>query len=409
MIRMSTSWMYQQSLNTMLDQQGALSRTQTQVSTGKRINVASDDPIGAARQVSLNHIIASNDQYSSNINAANTRLSTESNVLSSASDVLNSVNDIGLRAISGTMSAGDRSNMATELSQLRDQLLQLSNSTDANGQALFAGTSNTQTPFQLDANGLPTYSGNDSRIYTTIGPQLNIANTDPGSRVFMDLPAGNGNFVATAGSSNTGGLVVGSNSVTDAAAFKTATASGPINDTVTFGANGNWTVTDASGNPVLDSSGNPVSGTYSDGGSISFDGMSVSLQGTPAAGDTFTIKSGTSQDIFTTLANMIDTLKNGTDGAPLTNALNRNLESVSQAITRVSDTEVSVGARIDTLQQKQSDYSNLKVTYQSTLSSVQDVDMASAISKLSLQSTALQASQQTFAKVQSLNLFNYIK
>jgi hypothetical protein len=34
-------------------------------------------------------------------------------------------------------------------------------------------------------------------------------------------------------------------------------------------------VTDAAGNPVTDSSGNPITGTYTAGGSISFDGMSL--------------------------------------------------------------------------------------------------------------------------------------
>lgn len=409
MIRMSTSWMYQQSLNTMLSQQSSLSNTQQQVSTGKRINVASDDPIGAARQVTLTHIIAGNDQYTTNINAANTRLSTESNVLSSMSDVLNSVNDLGLQGINGTLSSADRGNLATELTQLRDQMLQLANTTDANGQALFAGTSNTRTPFQLNADGSGNYSGNDTQARTAIGPQLSVANTDTGSALLMNLPAGNGQFVASAASTNTGGMVVGDNSVTDPAAFKAATASGPVNDTVTFDASGNWTVTDASGNPVTDAGGNPITGSYTDGASVSFNGMTVNLSGMPAAGDSFTVRSGTKQDIFTTLSNMIDTLSSGADGTPLSNSLNRQLESVGQAIGQISNTAVSVGTRINTLQQKQSDYADLKVTYQGTLSKVQNVDMASAISKLSLQATALQASQQTFAKVQGLSLFDYIK
>ena len=69
-MRLSTSWMYQQSLASMTNQQSALAATQNQVSTGKRINVASDDPAGAGRVVSLNHILAANTQYTANIDAA---------------------------------------------------------------------------------------------------------------------------------------------------------------------------------------------------------------------------------------------------------------------------------------------------------------------------------------------------
>jgi flagellar hook-associated protein 3 FlgL len=412
-MRISTSWMYQQSLSTMLNQQAELSQTQNEVSTGNAINVASDNPVGAAQIVGLNHILAENTQYTSNITTANTRLSTESSTLSSVSNLLSSINDVALSAMNGAMSSSDLSNMATELTQYRNQLVQYANTTDANGDALFAGTSTTTTPFVMNSDtGVVTYAGNDQQSYAAIGQGLQVANGDPGGSLFMNLPAGNGSFVASAGSSNTGTLVVGANSVTDTSAFQTATASGPINDTITFGANGTYSVTDAAGNPVLDSSGNPITGTYTDGGSISFDGMSVTMSGTPASGDTVNIQSDSTsntQDVFTTLNNMISALQSGESSTELNNTLNRQLESLNQAMSSVSSTEVAVGSRIDTLQQQQSDYSNLGLTYKTALSDVQNVDMATAISNLSLQSTALQASQQVFAKIQGTSLFDYLQ
>jgi flagellar hook-associated protein 3 FlgL len=228
----------------------------------------------------------------------------------------------------------------------------------------------------------------------------------------MDVAAGNGSFVASAGGANTGSLVVGANSVTDTAAWSAANAAGPVNDTITFGANGSYSVTDAAGNPVTDSSGNPVAGTYTDGGSISFNGVTVNMSGTPKAGDTVKLQADTAantQDVFTTLNNMIAALQGGGSSTALTNTLNRQLESLSQAMGSVSNAQVSVGSRIDTLQQQGTSYSDLNVTYQSALSNVRDVDMATAISNLSLQSTALQASQQVFAKIQGTSLFDYIR
>jgi flagellar hook-associated protein 3 FlgL len=413
MMRISTSWMYQQSLSTMLNQQAELSQTQNEVSTGNAINVASDNPLGAAQIVGLNHILAENTQYTTNISSTNTRLSTETSTLSSVSNLLNSVNDIALSAMDGAMSSSDLSNMATQLSQYRDQLVQLANTSDANGQALFAGTSTTTSPFVLNSStGAVSYAGNGQTSYASIGSGLQVANGDPGSSLFMNLPAGNGSFVSSAGSANTGTLVVGANSVADTSAFQAATASGPINDTITFGANGAYTVTNAAGNPVTDSSGNPITGTYTNGGSISFDGMSITMSGTPAAGDTVNVQSDTAantQDVFTTLNNMINALQSGGSSAQLNNTLNRQLESLSQAMSSVTTTQVAVGSRMDTLQQQQGDYSDLGVTYQSALSDVQNVDMATAISNLSLQSTALQASQQVFAKIQGTSLFDYLQ
>lgn len=408
-MRISTSWQFQQSLSTMLNQQSALANTQNQVTTGKRINVASDDPAGAAQALSLNHILASNAQYTSNINAANTRLTTEGGALSSVTSLLDRARTLALNGINGSLSPSDRQNMATELSQIRDQLVQLGNTTDTNGAALFAGTSTTTTPFTENANGTVTYNGNDGQLNTAIGSSLQVPIGDAGSTVFMNLPAGNGSFVASAGSANTGTLIVGNNSVTDTNAWNAAKVStgGAIN--ITFAAGGAWTATDATGNAILDSSGNPVGGTYTDGGSISFDGMSIALSGTPAAGDTIGVRTDQSQDVFSTLNNMITALGSGASDTQLANSMNRQIESIDQAESSVTNTQVLIGNRLNTLDQQSSAYSDLNVTYTSALSDVQDVDPYTAISNLSLQSSALQASQQVFAQMKSMTLFNYLK
>ncbi|KLD62115.1 flagellar hook-associated protein FlgL [Dyella japonica] len=409
-MRLSTSWMYQQSLSTMLSQQSALAATQNQVDTGNRINVASDDPAGAGQVVSLNHVIAANAQYSNSIDTANTRLNTEASTLGSVNSVLDNARTLALQAVNGTLSASDRNSIASQLSQMRDQLLQLANTTDSNGNALFAGTSTTKTPFQSDANGVVTYGGNDAQQRSSVGAGLQVASSDPGSGLFMNIPMGNGTFEASAGSANTGTLVVGSNSVTDLNAWNSAASSSGGGYTITFGAGGAWSATDANGNAVLDSSGNPVTGTYTDGGSISFNGMTMAMSGTPAAGDTVSVTSGGQQDIFSTLTNMINALQSGsTTDTQLTNVMSRQIESIDQTQSAISSVQVSIGGRLDTLQQQQGAYQDLNVTYQSALSDVQGADAYTAISNLSLQQTALQASQQMFAQVKSMSLFNYLK
>jgi flagellar hook-associated protein 3 FlgL len=408
-MRLSTSWMYQQSVNTMLTQESALATSQNQVSTGNRINVASDDPAGAGQIVSLNHVIAQNTQYTSNINSATTSLNTEASTLSSMNSVLDNARTLALQAVNGTLSSTDLNSVASQLTQIRSQLVQMANGTDSNGNALFAGTSSTTTPFQVGANGVVTYQGNSAQQQTSIGSGLNIPTSDPGANLFMNIPAGNGTFSATAGTANSGTLVVGSNSVSDLAAWNSSVASSGGGYNITFAANGAWTATNAAGNPVLDSSGNPVGGTYTDGGSISFNGMSISLSGTPSAGDAVSVQAGGKQDIFTTLTNMINALQSGGSDTQLTNVMSRQIESIDQTQSSISATQVSVGGRLDTLQQQGSTYQDLNVTYQSALSDVQSADPYTAISNLSLQQTALQASQQLFAQVKSLSLFNYLK
>ncbi len=409
MMRLSTSWMYQQSLSTMLNQQSTLANTQNQVSTGLRINVASDDPAGAGQVVNLNHIIATNTQYSSNIDSATTRLNTEASALSSVNSLLDNARTLALQAINGTLSSGDRASIASQLSQMRDQLMQQANTTDSNGNAIFAGTSTVSTPFQVGATGAVNYLGNDGQLHTSVGSGLQIATGDAGAGLFMNIPTGNGSFAAGAGAANTGTLVVGANSVSDLSAWNSTVGTSGGGYTITFGANNAWTAADANSNPVLDSSGNPVGGTYQDGGSISFNGMSISMSGTPAAGDTVSVSTGGKQDIFSTLDNMISALKSGGSDTQLTNAMSRQIESIDQTQSVLGSAQVSIGGRLDTLQQQQGAYQDLNVTYQTALSDVQSVDAYTAISNLSLQSSALQASQQVFAQVKSMSLFNYLK
>ena len=408
-MRLSTSWMYQQSTSTMLSQQATLAATQNQVSTGKRINVASDDPAGAGQMVSLGHILAANGQYSSNIDSANTRLSTEQTTLSSVGNLLDSARSTALQGINGVLSSSDRAGMATQLSQLREQLVQMANTSDSNGNALFAGTSTTAAPFVQGAGGSVSYAGNDSVLMAAVGPGLKVPTSDAGSAVFMNIPAGNGSFTASAGIANTGTLVVGENTVSDPVAWNAASAASGGGYAISFGANGSWTAADANGNPVLDGSGNPVGGTYQDGGSISFNGLSISMSGTPAAGDTVNVKSGGTQDIFATLDNMIAALRSNGSSTDLSNSLNRQIESLDQTQSVVTSTSVSIGGRINTINQQQAAYQDLGVTYKDALSGVRDVDVYTAISNLSSQSAALQASQQVFAQVKSMTLFNYIK
>ena len=404
MIRISTSWMYQQSLSSILNQQSATAVTQNQVSSGQRINLASDDPGGATQVVSLNHVLADAAQYTANINNANGRLSTESTTLASFNSLLNQARSMAIQGINGTLSTADRQDMATQLGQIRAQLVQLANTTDANNNALFAGTSTTTTPFVLNSDGSVTYNGNSDNQMTAIGSGLRIPNSDAGSGLFMNIPAGNGSFVASAAAGNTGSLLVGANSVTNTTAWNAATASGPVNYAITFDAAGNWTASDVNhGNATV------ATGTYKDGGSISFNGMSIALSGTPSAGDSVSVQSGQTQNVFATLTNMVNALNNtGSNNAQLSNTLSRQIESLDQAQNQVSATQTDVGGRLNRLTQQQSNYSNLTLTYQTVLSGVQDTNLASALSQLSLQSTALQASMQTFAKMQGMSLFNYI-
>jgi flagellar hook-associated protein 3 FlgL len=396
-MRISTSWMQQSSVSNMLDRQGDIADTQNQLNTGKRINQPSDDPVGAARALELSHMAADSAQYQRNITAANSRLGIEDQALSSSADVLNRVRTLLLQGSTGSQSDQSRADIATEMTHLQQQLLGLANSKDGQGDYLFAGSQTGTQPFSWQS-GAVSYQGDDGQRMVAAGPGMQVATGDSGSSVFMRVPTGNGSFTVQAAGSNTGTALAGNSNVTD----RTAWDGGSY--TIAFTAANAYTVRDASGATV-------GSGSYnaSTGGSIAFRGVQVAVTGTPAAGDNFAIAPSGQQDIFTTMTNIIGALRTPGGGAAMQNTLNTQFSNLDQSIDTITRARAGIGARMNALDQQSSLNSDLSLQYKSALSDVQDLDYYDAISRLSLQSTTLQAAQMTFTKVQQSSLFSYLR
>jgi flagellar hook-associated protein 3 FlgL len=395
-MRISTSWMQQTAINDILDRQSAMADTQAHLSSGKRILNASDDPVAAAQVLGLQHVQAANQQYQRNIDSANTRLGLETSSLDQVTTILQRVRTLALQGTNGTETTSDRSTIASELRQLFSQLVQTANTTDAQGDALFAGNATRTTPFVQGADFSVAYAGDDGQRMIAAAPGMQVATGDPGSNVFMDIPAGNGRFVVDADEANTGSVVVGASSVTDPGSYTPGTY------TITFAADGSWQATDAASDVV-------GTGSYSGQGAIQFNGMQIQLDGQPAAGDTLTVQSGATQDVFAAIGKLIGAFENTPPGAASSNVVNRQIEGIDQSLQRVLDVQASVGARIDTLDQQKTSEGDLGVQYQGQISNLQDLDMASAIGKLNLQQVALHAAQQTYIKVQGMSLFDYLR
>ena len=142
---------------------------------------------------------------------------------------------------------------------------------------------------------------------------------------------------------------------------------------------------------------------------ISFRGIETAVSGAPGVGDTFTVKPSEQQDLFATVANLIQTLRSGGQGAVSqavrVNGINRFLLDVDQALENLRQVRTSIGARLNAVESEQEVNADFEVFLVESLSKVRDVDMAEAISRLNLQLTGLQAAQQSFLRIQNLSLF----
>jgi len=375
-----------------------LSQTQNQISTNLAFTTPSQNPVAAGSVNNYDQALAQSQQYDSNANSAQTRLSIEDTALSQVQTQLQSLRDLALQANNSSVSSQDRTAIATQATQIQNSLLSLANTQDGNGEYIFGGFSTNNQPFTLTAGGA-NYAGDQGQRQVQIAAGQTIADGDNGDSVFNQIKTGNGTFGASAAAGNTGTGVLGASTVQNPAAYDGGTYA------INFTAANTYEVRD-SANVLV------TSGTYTDGQSIAFRGVQVTLNGQPASGDSFTVAPSTNQSVFTTVQNLVSALQTGGGNsvaqAKLNNLLGNAINNIDQALDQTSNVRATIGARLNTITTQQSVSSSQQIQLKASISSLQSLDYASAITALDLQNTTLSASMQAYTLTQGLTLFKYL-
>lgn len=191
-LRISTFMIYERGINAMLKQQSAVSETQLQISTGRRILTASDDPAGAARIIDYNRKVSTIEQYLNNADRARTRLEAEESALSGVENILLRMRELTVQGGSDVLATADRKTIAIEVRELRDVLKGLANTRDAHGEYIFAGYQTKTRPFEEAADGSVTYNGDLGGRQLQISADRKIAEGDNGHSVFVDVNTSSG-------------------------------------------------------------------------------------------------------------------------------------------------------------------------------------------------------------------------
>jgi len=401
-MRISTSQIYQSGARSLLDGQSSLYKLQNQLSSGKRFLSAQDDPVAAAQVLLNSQSLAINSQYADNQANATDQLALEEDRLQS---IVESVQYIMEQVVAGgnaSYSDSQREYIAQNLQSQFDFLLGMANSTDASGYYLFSGYQGNTQPFQQLANGSVQYVGDDGQRLLQVGASRQIAVSDSGRDIFESIRDGNGTFSLAAASANTGTGIIGSGSV--------------LNPTTWTGDNYQIQFTSATNYTVTDTTTSTVIGSYayaSDTEITAVPGISFSIEGTPAAGDTFTVAPSTNQSVFATLQNLISAFStnisgNATAGAAVRNTINAEMENLDRVLENVSTVQASIGSRRSELSSLSNVSEALELQYKERLSNLQDIDYAEVISAFAQQQMQLEAAQSSFAKISGLSLFNYL-
>ncbi|QSP94102.1 flagellar hook-associated protein FlgL [Marinobacter salinisoli] len=406
MIRISSQQIFTGGINRLQELNGNLNNTQQQISTGKRVNTPSDDPVAAARILKLDQELARTETYQRNVDLADNRLSQEESALESAVDIIQRVRELTVQAGNGSLSQNDLRSISSELKERLDQLAQVANTRDASGEYIFSGFQGSTQAFVQDATGAWQYQGDEGQRRLEVDDGVTVAISDHGKGIFVSVPKA---ITGVAAPGNSANAYVSGVALTDKAALQNAFAGAVPNDIrLTVNAAGEVIAENPGTVPATVLPTSPAPALV--GEEFEVAGIKATVNDA-AAGDEFTLAISDKQSVFKT----IETLIAGLEGADKTSGqgqaqfdtlISDSLQNLDYAQEEIVLTQTELGGRMNAVQSTRAFLEDSSVYTNQIRSQLQDVDYAEAISNLSFQSFVLQAAQQSFAQVSRLSLFD---
>lgn len=397
--RVPSSLLMSRITNDILSKQSDIASVQEQIASGKKINRPSDNPAQAAHLISIEQATSQLSQYQRNASAAESRLGLEEASLTGTANSLMRIRELALSSNNGTIDNQGRAAINAEIRLKLDELYDLANARDSNGNFLFSG-SNTQTkPFSK--SDPVTYNGSDDAQTISIGLGRKISTSDSGSDVFMRVRSGNGEFSVDTAAGNSGTGTIAKGSVIDPSAYN----SNPF--TIEFTSADTFDIIDNDTATAIQ-----TSVAYSSRSSIEFAGIQTTIIGSPNAGDSFTITPSINQDIFSTVSKFVDTLdgnyRSDADRSRLQQNINSFLDNVDNALDHINTVRSQVGTRQNSIDSSREENASINLQLQRTRSEVENIDIAEAVTTLQTRASSLEILQKSFSRIEGLSLFNYM-
>lgn len=401
MIRISSQQVFSGGINRLQDLNSKLAQTQEQISTGKRVNKPSDDPVAAARILKLDQELQRISTYQRNTDLAENRLEQEENALARSVDVVQRVRELTVQAGNGSLSPNDRISISAELKERLGQLADIANTRDASGEYIFSGFQGANPAFVQDGNENWVYQGDEGQRSLEIDDGVTVPISDHGKGIYSTVPAAiTGENISPPPTDGR----INSIEIVDREAFS-AIAQNDISISVNGG-----TATLTATNKVTGAVVSTQTAPYESGEPFEISGLRATITDASVT-DNFVIRAGEKQSVFRTIENLIDGLeglnKQSAAGMDAYNDLIANsLSNLDSAQESIVLKQTEIGGRLNVVESTKAFLEDSSVYSEEIRSELRDVDYAEAISNLSFQSFVLQAAQQSFAQVSRLSLFD---
>ena len=412
-MRISTLQSFNKGLNSIMDNQSQVSKTQQQVSTGRRVLTPADDPIAATKILQLQQDSALREQFGKNMTGAKGRLALEETQMAGITENLDRLKELTIQAGGGGVNISDRQAIAFEVNVILEATVDLMNSKDAGGEYLFGGFKGNTQPFQKNENGRYDYAGDEGQRFISIASSTTVATGDNGKKLFVDVKASDNTFNTQVNPTNGGTGVINPGFVVDQEEYDKLY---PEDLIITFNPETaisppgpNYTVRQASDGRVVEGVDNRA---FKPSDKVIIAGLELKISGKVQPGDEFLVNSSEKQSLTDTLYRLKDGLNSlediPVDSEALKNLLANTLDNLDNAQASISQIRSEVGARLNVVENTEAQAADIDLVSKEVLSKISDVDFAEAVSRLSLQTFLLETAQQSYAKIQNLSLFNQL-
>ncbi|PID44823.1 MAG: flagellar hook-associated protein 3 [Proteobacteria bacterium] len=410
-MRISTSQMFNRSLSNIQDVNQELQNTQLQLSSGKRVQTPSDDPVAATRILQINQDLDLVSQYQRNIDLVENRLRQEDDLLAGINDIVIRIRELTIQAGDGSQNEDDKRFIAAEIKERLSQLAGMMNSQDPSGEFIFSGFQGGTRPFEKNESGHYEYRGDEGQRKLQIDTSVTIPSNDSGKAIFVDIRAAENTFYTSANPENRANppAMITTGQVIDQDEYNSFY---PDDMQIQFN-NASAIVPPGPNFSIIE----PVSGRilsnpqpYHTGQPVLVKGVKFEIVGNPVPGDSFFIQSTGKQSLLTTVEKLIYGLENyQADNAGrqvLTALLDDTLVNLDNAQTAILETRSLAGARLNTVDTTREMHKDVELLTKEILSDLQDVDFAEATSELTLESFILDAAFSSFSRISGLSLFD---
>ncbi|PSU71172.1 flagellar hook-associated protein 3 [Photobacterium phosphoreum] len=433
--RVSTASQYQNLTSNLMRKQGELNQTNGQLSSGKRVETAGDDPVSSVTIQNYRQQLTQIDQYNSAITLANNRLQTMETAIAGVEDNLGATKQKVLGMINGAMASNDRTAFKDELISLRDGLLELANSRDEAGNYVFAGNQSDTKPF-MEATGGMGYHGDSQSRYAQIDKSVNVKTSLPGDQLFTDVPNSYGDYRPVFSDKSGEGAVPQVEGLTSGSKLhllSATTSDFTTAETIQVSFNEVDVVADGKTTKEMQYSlkigenvvaenqlyneqtgivypsrskplepADPATAVADKGAEIrlKFDGIS--------SGDSITLKPAQTINIFDSIQSAIDNAERPTSSPAAEANLQRVIDDLDSGFVHMNQQRSEVGTIMQQVDRQLEQHLDFELTLNQAQSGLEDLDYSKAIMDMNQQMMALQASQQAFGQTKQLSLFNYI-